>query len=174
MSIIRHSNYSLEYVTDDDHSWLVELHNDPLVLRNITDSNPITLDSHLKWWNSLNQNKEKRHLFCVNGERVGFTKFYVINKENSNCYLGADIHKDYRGLGYSKHMWNLMLDYSFNVLNLWRVGLTVAEYNPVALKTYKRVGFVEEGKMIQSLFRDNKYYDQLCMYMTRDMYGSIL
>ncbi len=77
-------------------------------------------------------------------------------------------------MGYAKYMWKMMLHYSFYTLDLWRVGITVAEYNPIARHTYSELGFVEEGRMIQSLKRDDKYHDQLCMYMTKDMYVPIL
>jgi RimJ/RimL family protein N-acetyltransferase len=174
VNILQRNDYSFREVEDNDHNWLVELHNDPLVLNNITNPNAITLDSHMRWWNSLNPNKEKRFIYCLHKERVGFVKFYNIDKLNNNCILGADIHFSHRGRGLAKPMWEMMLQYSFEVLELNRVGLTVAEYNDIAQKVYTGVGFVTEGTCYQSLYRNGKYYNQLYMYMTKDMYVSIL
>jgi len=157
--------YSLRNVQPDDHEWLVELHNDPDVLRNLTRSRKITLEDHLRWWQRIeNDPAQIREIFEVSGEKVGFTKFYNIDFENSNCVLGADIQKSHRGKGYAKEMWSLMIRKCFDELGLHRVSLTTASYNAIAQKTYKNLGFIEEGRMVDSLFRDGTFYDQICMY----------
>jgi RimJ/RimL family protein N-acetyltransferase len=170
MSDSIHNLYKLRCVKEDDHHWLVDLHNDPLVLYNLTHPEKITIDDHMRWWSHLNTNKERRFIFTVNDERVGFTKFYSIDSHNNNCVLGADIHKNHRGKGYARQMWSLMLEYCFNDLNMWRVSLTTAEYNKIGQKVYRKLGFVDEGRLVQSLNREEKYYDQILMYMTKDMY----
>jgi RimJ/RimL family protein N-acetyltransferase len=82
--------------------------------------------------------------------------------------LGADIHKEHRGKGYAATMWSVMLNECFNFLNLHRVALTTAEYNNVGIHVYEKIGFKFEGKLRQSLYRDGKYYDQLCYYMLKE------
>jgi RimJ/RimL family protein N-acetyltransferase len=163
------NDYRIREVSDDDHKWLVELHNDPGVLRNLTHPMPITLDQHMSWWSSIKDSKtQKRFIFTVNSARVGFVKIYDIDDVNRSCILGADIHKDCRGNGHAKHMWTLMLRYCFDVLRLHRVSLTTAEYNSIAKKVYVGLGFREEGKLTRSLLRDGKFYDQILMYMLEE------
>lgn len=157
-------------VDDSDHEFLVSLHNDPLVLRNLTDPSPITLDSHMRWWRGLNPVREVRKMFAVNGKRAGFCKFYAVDRMNMSCVLGADLHESFRGRGLSYMMWELMLDHCFNHMSLHRVSLTTASYNTIAQNVYKKMGFVEEGRLVQSLFRDGKFYDQIGMFMLRDHY----
>jgi RimJ/RimL family protein N-acetyltransferase len=157
-------NMILREINHGDHEWLVELHNDPEVLKNLTNPNPITLNQHLSWWEKISKdNSQKRKIFEINSERVGFTKFYNIDFTNRNCILGADIHKNFRGKGYAKFMWSLMLDYCKEI-GLHRVSLTTAEYNLIGQRVYKNLGFIEEGKLISSLYRDEKFFDQICMY----------
>jgi diamine N-acetyltransferase len=153
-----------------DHEWLVELHNDPLVLKNNTDPRSITLTGHLDWWSKTiaGSDRNLRFIFTVDCERAGFAKFIDIDKANKNCYLGADIHSSFRGKGYAKELWTLMLDMCFYDLQLHRVALTTAEFNEVGLHIYKKLGFVEEGRFVQSLLRNGKYYDEILMYMLRD------
>jgi RimJ/RimL family protein N-acetyltransferase len=157
-------------VDENDHHFLVELHNDPDVLRNLTDPTPITLESHMRWWRGLNPDREVRKIFTINGQRAGFCKFYQIDKRNMSCVLGADLHRDFRGHGYSYLMWEHMLNECFFVMSLHRVSLTTAEYNDIAQRVYRKLGFLEEGKMVDSLFRDGRFYDQICMYMLKDHY----
>jgi len=166
----------LRCVYPEDHEWLVELHNDPVVLHNLTDPRPITLESHMKWWSTIEKNpKEDRLIFVKDsvdgnmGTPVGFAKFYSIDTYNGTCVLGADIHKDFRGQGLAKYMWSRMLDYAFGSygLMLQRASLTTATYNVIGQKVYNHIGFKEEGRLVHSLMRDGKYYDQICMYALR-------
>ena len=161
-------NMNLRKVCVDDHEWLVELHDDPEVLRNVTHPQKITLEQHLLWWNRIsNMCDQARLIFEIDHERVGFTKFYDIDHINHSCVLGADIHGSHRGKGYAKYMWTLMLDKCFYELELHRVSLTTACYNAVGQHIYSSLGFVEEGRLIESLYRDGNYHDQICMYMLR-------
>ncbi len=159
----------LREVNDDDHEWLVELHNDPVVLYNLTNPKPVELHEHKRWWKGIkNSNTEVRLVFTVNGVRAGFCKFYQIDRNNFSCVLGADLHKDFRGRGLATPMWHLMLEACFGGWDLHRVSLTTAEYNKVAQRVYKKVGFKEEGRLVQSLKRGETYYDQIAMYLLRD------
>lgn len=165
--IIPSTSMQLRPVQDDDHGWLVELHNDPEVLRNVTHPEPITMEQHMAWWDSniRGNSKQLRMIFTVEGQRVGFTKFYDIDRTNRCCALGADIHKDHRGKGLAKSMWAMMLNVSFIAIQLHRVSLTTAEFNTVGQRVYRGLGFKDEGKLVQSLYRDGSFHDQLCMYM---------
>lgn len=160
---------SLRPVDDNDHEWLVELHNDPMVLRNLTHPQPIVMDQHLAWWHKVRHDRcQLRLIFEIDGVRAGLTKFYDIDWTNENCILGADLHRAFRGKGLAKLMWTLMLERCFNELSMHRVSLTTAEYNVPARRTYQRVGFKEEGRLTQSLYRDGEYHDQITMYMLRE------
>lgn len=166
--------FSLRHVRDDDHEFLVSLHNDPDVLHNLTNPTPITMQQHLSWWNQIKQNnKQIRLIFECDGVPIGFTKFYDIDTTNQNCVLGADIHKQYRGNGYAKFMWTLMLQKCFDELNLQRVSLTTAEYNTKAISIYTRLGFREEGKFEHSLLRNDQFFDQLLMRMLKSEWDSM-
>jgi RimJ/RimL family protein N-acetyltransferase len=163
------SIFKLREVQPYDHEWLVDLHNDPQVLQNLTNPNAITLDQHMSWWNSVKDNPSQiRLIFEVDGNKAGFTKFYSIDNTNRNCVLGADLHVAYRGKGLAKHMWKLMIDFCYADLDLHRVSLTTAEYNAIAIRTYLGLGFKEEGRLKQSLYRNNKFWDQICMYKIKN------
>src|SRR6478609_1356395 len=131
------NNMKLRKIVDDDHPWLIELHNDPQVLRNLTDPRPITLFSHVAWWlNTQNNPRQRRYIFTVNDERVGLAKI-------------SD------------------LDVVFLEHGLNRAGLTTAEYNVLGQRVYRGLGFKEEGRLIKHLYRDGAFHDQICMYMLR-------
>jgi len=162
------ANAKLREVVDTDHEWLVDLHNDPDVLMNLTDPRPITLESHLAWWESVRASqKDKRLIFEIDGTPIGFSKFYAIDRINQNCTLGADVHREHRGRGHAKLMWALMLDVCFSELGMHRVALSTAEYNLIAQRLYLGLGFKIEGTMRECVFRNDRFYDGICMYMLR-------
>lgn len=169
--IVPPDNMALRAVGDDDHEWLVELHNDPEVLNNTRDPRPITLEGHLRWWNGIRgARSERRLIFTVDGERVGFTKFYAIDSYNKHCLLGADIHPKFRGRGWAKYMWALMLDMCFGELGLHRAALSTMGYNVVGRRVYEGLGFLPEGIIKHCHFRDGEYHDAICMYMLEDQW----
>lgn len=159
------SESKLRTVESDDHEWLVELHNDPAVLRNLTDSRPITLESHMRWWVNLDHDREERRVFTIDGTRIGFCKF-THDRPNRSVCLGADIHKTHRGKGLARGMWELMLDHVF-AGPTHRAWLTTADYNVVGQRVYEGLGFVIEGRMEESLYRAGEYRDQIVMRMMR-------
>jgi RimJ/RimL family protein N-acetyltransferase len=163
------NRFALRPVQDDDHAWLVELHNDPVVLHHMTHDKYITIKEHQIWWDKVSKDPyQLRMVFTVDGCRAGFAKFYDIYALNCSCVLGADMCYEYRGKGYAKEMWHLMLEMCFNDFLLHRVSLTTAEYNHVGLHLYQKLGFIEEGRLTQSLFRRGEFHDQVCMYMLED------
>jgi len=162
------ANFSLRSVDDKDHSWLIELHNDPAVLYNMHDPRPITRERHMSWWDGVvTDPQQERLIFYSNEEKVGFAgfRFDYINK---SCVLGANIHKSFRGQGLAKYMWALMLNRCFDYHMLHRVSLLTAEYNEIGKRLYTNLGFKEEGRQVQSLRRDNEFYDCISMYMLKN------
>ena len=58
-----------------------------------------------------------------------------------------------RGQGYGREALDLLLGYAFHELGLYRVGLTVLDYNTAAIRAYERVGFVREGVQREAVWR---------------------
>lgn len=71
------------------------------------------------------------------------------------------------GKGYGTDAMRLILSYAFCELNLQRVSLTVSEYNPRAIQSYLKVGFVEEGRLRGSELRGGRRYDLVYMGILR-------
>jgi len=61
----------------------------------------------------------------------------------------------------------LLLQYAFATLNMNRIELTVFEFNEQALRCYRKLGFVEEGRRRQRRFVAGRYWDQLDLAILR-------
>ena len=76
------------------------------------------------------------------------------------------------GQGYGTDAMRLILRYAFDELNLRRITLTVFEYNERAQRTYRKLGFQEEGRLRQRLNRYGRRWDMLFMGLLREEWKS--
>jgi RimJ/RimL family protein N-acetyltransferase len=100
---------------------------------------------------------------------IGFVVLHSVKWSNQSALLTIGIGDPaYRGRGYGQDALRLILNYAFNELNLYRVGLTVMAYNAVAIKAYERAGFVREGATRGAVQRDGARHDLLHFGILRD------
>ena len=67
------------------------------------------------------------------------------------------------GRGYGTEATRHVVEFAFGVLGLHRLGLEVFAFNPRAIATYRRCGFVEEGRMRDALRWDEDWHDTILM-----------
>src|SRR5579875_358814 len=82
--------------------------------------------------------------------------------------LSVALGRPYWGQGYGREALTLLLRFAFMELNLRRVGITVFDYNPRAIRLYERAGFVREGARRAYVVRDGKAHDMLLYGMLRE------
>ena len=79
--------------------------------------------------------------------------------------MGFALGPEYRGKGYGSEAINWAVDWGFLRAGLHRVGLQAFGCNPAALRLYKKLGFVEEGREREALLFERKWYDVYSMGM---------
>lgn len=67
-----------------------------------------------------------------------------------------------------------MLAHAFDDLNLQRVHLSVLARNEPAIRLYRKVGFSEEGRLRNAVFKAGRYEDMLMMALLRGEYAKTL
>jgi RimJ/RimL family protein N-acetyltransferase len=87
--------------------------------------------------------------------------------------LGIDIKREYQGQGYGTEAINWALDWAFRNAGLHRVELNVLGWNSRARKLYERIGFREEGRRRECLFKDDKWWDEVHMGILRKEWEQI-
>jgi RimJ/RimL family protein N-acetyltransferase len=88
---------------------------------------------------------------------------------HGEAFVGIGIgDREYWGKGYGTDAMRLILRYAFGELNLQRVSLNVFEYNPRAIRSYEKLGFIHEGRARGVLRREGQRYDLVFMGILRD------
>lgn len=126
----------------------------------------------LEWWKNSSLDKSKNYftLWSINDEKIGFVRMDEIDHFNKSIRIGGDIHPNFRSQGYGTRMYNLLLHYCFEQLNMHRVWLFVLHYNDRAINLYKKMGFKEEGIQREAIFRDGTYHDYIMMSILESEY----
>ncbi len=100
---------------------------------------------------------------------IGFVAFDGIIWQHGETFVAVGIGDPaYRGQGYGTDAMRVMLRYGFRDLNLSRIQLNAFSYNERAIKSYLKVGFVEEGRQRGMLLRNGRRWDLIYMGILRD------
>lgn len=88
---------------------------------------------------------------------------------HGDAWVGISIgEKEYWGRGYGTDAMRVLLHYAFTELNLHRISLSVFEYNPRAIRSYEKAGFVLEGREREAIARGGKRWDMIYMGILRE------
>jgi RimJ/RimL family protein N-acetyltransferase len=131
---------------------------------------PMTRMDEEEWMENL-KNRENDILFGItilteDGTEIliGNCGIHRIDWKNRVAEIGIAIgEKEYQNRGYGTEALELLVDYGFNTVNLNRLELYTYSYNIRALKSYKKVGFIEEGRRRQFIWSKGKYHDAILM-----------
>lgn len=98
------------------------------------------------------------------GQPIGTAGLYLITwtcrRAQYRIFIGES---DYIGKGYGSEVNKLVAQYGFEKLNLHNIYLGVNAENEGAIKSYKNVGYVEEGRQRDFIFNNGRYYDCIAM-----------
>lgn len=148
----------------------------------LIDSGEATLRSQKdsqKWIEKELEDQEiNQYLFTIRtlaeDKLLGDIGLSVVNWMSREAFVGLGIgERDFWGRGYGTDVMKVILRYAFTEINLRRVTLSVFEYNPRAVRSYEKAGFVHEGRMRQFLNREGKRWDMLFMAILRDEWMSL-
>jgi RimJ/RimL family protein N-acetyltransferase len=100
---------------------------------------------------------------------IGFTALDGDSFPNGDAFVGIGIgEREFWGRGYGTDAMKVILRYAFQELNLRRVSLDTFEYNPRAIHSYEKAGFVHEGRARRFLLREGRRWDLIFMGILRE------
>jgi diamine N-acetyltransferase len=103
-------------------------------------------------------------------EKMGYARITEIDHINKSMMVGADLQKKYRGLGFGRCVYKLILELGFKQWGMNRLYLLVLESNSRALSLYEKLGFKVEGIQRAAVFKNGKYENYIMMSILRGEY----
>ncbi len=128
---------------------------------------------HLKQMKEFFENElEEMHSFFIHtladDQCIGMVDLSGFDWVVGNACIGIGIgERDFWGKGYGTDAMRVIVRYGFEALNLRRLTLTVFDFNQRAQASYKKAGFVEEGRLPGVLLKANQRYDLIFMRLMR-------
>lgn len=136
----------------------------------------INIEIDEKWFYSYLSNRSNniRLAICesVSNKLLGVVYLLHIDWLNRSGEYGIQIGDTAsQGIGVGFQATVKILEHAFNDLNLHRVQMKVLDNNERAIRLYKKVGFIEEGKLRKAIFKNGQYMDLICMAILKEEFS---
>jgi len=167
----------LRPVKRSDISHFLKWFNDPEVIQHLNMYLPMTEMAEEKWIEDLvtrGRAGTDAHFVieAIDGDGntpIGTIGLHGISPKDHGALLGIAIgEKDYWNKGYGTEATRLILDYGFRQLNLHRIWSASFAFNERGIKLHKRVGFREEGRQREAMFKNGEFHDVVEFGILRD------
>ncbi len=159
-----------------DISYFLKWFNDPEVVQYLDMYLPMTEMSEEKFIEELGTARVRNDVLFVieviegdSTKPIGNCGLHQINPKDHDAVFGIIIgEKDYWSKGYGVEAARLLINYGFQQLNLHRISSAAVAFNERSIKLHKKLGFEEEGRLRQAMFKNGQYHDRLEFGLLRE------
>jgi hypothetical protein len=156
---------------------LLKWRNNPEFRKYYREYRVLTIEDKKNWWKSKICNDDTWQFFVVKPldkdfviGSIGLTYIHPIYKTAEfSITIG---HERYRGGGYGSDALRTLVKYGFEQLNLNRIWCEVYSNND-AIGIYRHIGFKDEGKLRQTVFKNGEYLDSYVLGMLKSDYDDL-
>ena len=129
----------------------------------------ITEENEKVWINNLKENPGSNILIAVLDNQIAGLLFFIANAKRKNSHtgeFGLSVHPNLQGLGIGHLLIEALLIWANKNERIEKVYLKVFDTNKNAIKLYKDLGFIEEGRHIKAIKQmSGEYVDTIQMYI---------
>jgi RimJ/RimL family protein N-acetyltransferase len=172
--MFRYENIAMRPIEASDLEDMRQLRNDQTTWQYLSDATLISPEMQLRWFENNSRSLDDRYYAIVlpdeNNRFIGIIRTDEIDYKNRSIRVGLDIIPEERGKGYGTLGYRMLFKYFFDYHPFRRLWLCVLEDNEIAKKLYKRVGFIEEGRLRQAIWRNAKWKDYIIMSILDNEY----
>ena len=159
-----------------DISYFLQWFNDPDVTQYLQMYLPMNEMAEQKFIEELGTVRAMTDAFfvieAINGDKsipIGSMSLHGINSKDHNATFGIAIgDKHYWSKGYGTEAARLIIRYGFDQLNLHRISSSAWSFNERSIKLHFKVGFKEEGRRREAIFKNGAYIDEVIFGLLRE------
>lgn len=153
-------DFRLRPMTSSDLEMVLRWRNSDRVRGNMYTDHVISPEEHRAWFEKVSDEKRSLHFaFEYLGKPIGIVNINQIDRANNKCLWGFYIGESNLPKGCGSAMGFFALDYLFGSLGFRKVTGEVFAFNEDSMKFHKRLGFVEEGRLLRHLLKNGTYQD---------------
>jgi len=176
---IQHGRIYLRPPEEEDVPLFVSWFNDWRTVRTLGRRAPMPRWAEERWFEGMSEwwgKSDYMFVSCLleDDRVIGNCGLHELDLANGSAMLGIAIGRpEDRGKGYGTEVLRALVGFGFDSLRLERIWLDVYAINPGARRVYERVGFVYEGTLRRSVFREGEYVDVIRMSILRDEWRAL-
>jgi RimJ/RimL family protein N-acetyltransferase len=174
MSMIYGKRVRLRAAERNDVKKFYDWVNDPDVTRYLSLYLPMSTVDEENWFDAMTKRDQSEKTLVIEvrdntgWKMIGNCGVFGIDPVNRSGELGIMLgEKDEWDKGYGTEVMLLLVRHCFDTLNLNRAYLQVYAGNLRAKRSYEKTGFVEEGRLRESVYKHGKYDDVIVMSILR-------
>jgi len=158
--MLSHSDFRLRPMTASDLELVLQWRNSDRVRNNMYTDHIIRPEEHRAWFEKVSYEKRSLHfVFEYLGKPVGVVNINQIDRTNNKCSWGFYIGENNLPKGCGSAMGFFALDHLFSSLGFRKVIGEVFAFNEDSMRFHKRLGFVEEGRLLRHLLKNGVFQD---------------
>lgn len=169
--------YLLRELKREDIIFINEWRNDKSLIDNLgANFRYINYDVDDNWYNNYLQNRHTTVRCSIVDDKncvlglVSLTNIDCINRSAEFHIMIGNVENRGKGIGYFAT--KQLLNHAFNNLNLNRIELAVFDDNLRAVNLYKKVGFKQEGRKRQAIYKNGSYKDITMMAILKGEFNN--
>lgn len=129
----------------------------------------VTVEEEKVWINNLNEIPNAKILIAELNNRITGLLFFMPNLKLKNAHtgeFGVNVHPAFQRLGIGRRLIESLLNWAKSNKQIEKVYLNVFATNRNAIKLYKGLGFIEEGRHVKAIRQPTgEYVDILQLYI---------
>ncbi|WOD18682.1 UDP-4-amino-4,6-dideoxy-N-acetyl-beta-L-altrosamine N-acetyltransferase [Paraburkholderia kirstenboschensis] len=172
--MLKSNRIKLRAIEEGDLPLIASWRSDPQVYEYFYEFLPISSRQQKNWFEKQLQDSSEINLVVSNlsGIAIGTVSIYHIDRRNRKAEWGRLIIGDpaARSGGIGAEIEALILQYSFEHLNLHKLYCEVLVENEKVISLHKKFGFREEGILRDHAFKAGKYADAIILAMLDSEY----
>jgi RimJ/RimL family protein N-acetyltransferase len=147
--------------------------NDPNIVRTLKSRYPIAFQNEVEWLERAMRPSESERHFAVERREdrahIGNASIHDIDWVSRTAWFGFFIGEPSAwNRGFGNDAIRTLCRFAFDEMNLYKLRINVFDYNDRATHLLLRIGFVQEGKLVNDFYREGAYHDLLVLSIFRD------
>ncbi|MEZ5357631.1 MAG: UDP-4-amino-4,6-dideoxy-N-acetyl-beta-L-altrosamine N-acetyltransferase [Candidatus Zixiibacteriota bacterium] len=161
--------YILRPMETSDLETVWKWRNSLRIRREMYTDHEISWEEHTAWFRCISETGTSLHyVFEAHDRKLGVVNVVDISQTHSRCHWGFYIGETDAPRGSGTIMGFLALEHLFEELDFHRVIGEAIASNGASIKYHKRLGFQEEGRLIDHACKNGYYIDVIAMAIIKD------